>query len=160
MGQTPKSKAMARVITVQAAGVTITVQEDVQNTYAAVEEMAQPPWQASHATPLLPVPKSSVPTSSHQVPQNTAASSGGAQPPYAEPERFVARNPAFYIVLTCQAKKELEGLHFCLWQDLERQLPGGRLPGSGAKLRRCANAPEAQAAWTGKHGNVSMPRFF
>lgn len=43
------------------------------------------------------------------------------------------------------------------WRALESTLPGRRLQGSGARLRRVDNRQEAKKIWEASHGSRQMP---
>ena len=43
------------------------------------------------------------------------------------------------------------------WPGIERCLPGGRLAGSGVRLRRVKDRVEAQGIWEGVHKGKPMP---
>jgi len=43
------------------------------------------------------------------------------------------------------------------WRALEATLPGRRLQGSGARLRRVDNRQEAKKIWEASHGSRQMP---
>ena len=49
----------------------------------------------------------------------------------AGPRRFSGNIP-FYVIFSCTRKPDLEGIHQGLWEEVQKQLPGGALTGSGA----------------------------
>ncbi len=99
-----------------------------QATASPWVSMGEPCPQWSNASgsandpPTAPLVQQPTSTSQPQPPRQPTASPT-TQSPTAE-RLVVARNPGFYCVTRCELKPELCGLHFCLWQNLERQLPG------------------------------------
>lgn len=51
----------------------------------------------------------------------------------------------------------LSGPGATTWKKLEKTLPGNRLAGSGARLRRVESREEAQRIWTMAFGQIPMP---
>ena len=74
------------------------------------------------------------------------AAAGGSSERAAE-AASTADHDRFYVVFRCRGRPELRGIWNCPWKTLERVLPGGRLAGSGAYLRRYHSLSDAVSAW-------------
>ena len=76
----------------------------------------------------------------------------------AVPPRQAFQPPRFYAVTRVDAGYEkLLGVHHTVWADLERQLPLGRLHGSGCHLRGFNSRPEAEQYWRDAGGYDPVP---
>ena len=62
-----------------------------------------------------------------------------------------------YLVLTCPRKPELVGLFRGEWKTLEAVLPGGRLSGSSARLRRVPDVETARQIWSSLFPDRALP---
>jgi hypothetical protein len=85
--------------------------------------------------------------------QTSAAPS--AAPPQDGADRADRRR--VYLVFTCPRSPWICGLWVCHWGALQTALPGGRLSGSGAWLRRYPSVAEAVAAWQTVFGVGAVP---
>jgi hypothetical protein len=103
---------------------------------------------------------------------------GGARVPGAKPKAAPKRGAAqrvatgsdvayhndqrLYLILVHPERPELVGLvageGARTWVRIEATLRGGRLAGSGARLRRVPSVEEAQRLWTQVHPDRPLPR--
>ena len=81
--------------------------------------------------------------------------------PAASSAKKPERDLRLYLVTQNDHNEDLLGLHVgsgsAAWYQLERQLRGGRLAGSGARLRRFKTVKEAQQAWKEAFPDQEMP---
>ena len=123
-------------VQVALAGLTI------QFTRAPAPTVAAPA--TTTITPNTQAPASPAPstaTSNESKVSSVSASIASASP--ASASSFLARrlpvapsavaDRRCYVVYECPRAPHLVGIHHCVWRELERQLPGGRLTGSSAR---------------------------
>ena len=120
----------------------------VSETAAAAPPSPAVPW-----TPVLPVDRA-------DAPNPPTARSGywallqGVRGPQCPPN--VHNQERYYLVLRNDLHPSLRGL-WCgtkgvTWRRVESTLRGGRLAGSGAKLKRVQDVQEGQALWAATYG--------
>ena len=72
--------------------------------------------------------------------------------------KVFAGNIPFYVIFSCSKKPDLEGIHHGLWEEVQRQLPGGALIGSGAVDGKKFDDLEAAKAYYRLRNRTNSPR--
>ena len=124
----------------------------------ALEELqAENPavWTGRGVTPQ-PRGRGLASTSPSPGPQASSGSPQGGREPCGSSVQY-HKDQRLYLVLTCPRKSELVGLFRGEWKTLEAMLPGGRLSGSSARLRRVPDVETARQIWSSHFPDRALP---